>query len=175
MDISDNIVVARDAAGISYFTNAGLSHYNGVELTSAYSISPQWIFGTSYTYEDAKFVNYKTVVGAAVVDYSGKTIHNVPTHNANLSLRYNNGPFTANIVHKINSGFYTAADNIIFYPGHALTDIRLSWDRPDYEMALTVTNIFNAKWIGYESSNGNAETILPGDPIKAMISYTYKF
>lgn len=177
MDISNNIVVVRDPVTlVSQFQNAGLSHYNGVELSSAYTLFPEWVFSAGYTYEDAKFINYKTVTNAgAVVDYSGKIIPNVPAHNAVLGLKYNNGPFTANIQHKINSGFYPGADNALFYGGHALTDLRLSWDKRDYELALTITNIFNTKWVGYESSTGVSETILPGDPIKAMVSFTYKF
>jgi iron complex outermembrane receptor protein len=184
MDITDNIIVGRAAAAVPGFANqyqnAGQTNYKGVEMGSGYRFDNNWSLNLGYTYEDARFVNYTPIVNGVQQNYNGKIVHNVPQNQVTTNLRYTSGPFTMNIENRINTGFYEGPDNLVYYPGHALTDLKFSWNRPEYDVSLVLTNIFNTKWIGYASSNVSAagvisESILPGDPIKAMVSFTYKF
>ncbi len=179
MQVKDNIIVTRNGAGSNQYANAGLTQYTGAELFSEWALSGEWSFSAGYTWEEAKFIDYSTVLinppPAKTVNYSGNWIPNLPKNHINLALKYQKGPFSAILQTDTNDGYFEGADNVVYYPGHTLTDLRLAYDARDYELALTINNLFNVKWIGYASNTGTSESILPGDPFKFFASYTMKF
>ncbi len=176
-DVTNSIVIFTDPATlVSQYQNAGSSRYYGLELSADYRLTPNWLISLGYTLEDAKFITYKTKTGAGVaVDYSGKNVNNVPSNNAVLTLRYNAGSFTASLMNRYNSGSYPGADNVVFYGGYFLTDLTFSFIRPDYELYLSGRNLFNVKYISYESATGVNESILPGAPFSLIFGITLKF
>jgi outer membrane receptor protein involved in Fe transport len=174
--VTNSIVAFKDPVTlVSQYRNAGSSRYTGLELSADYRVNQNWLINLGYTLEDAKFVNYKALSGATLIDYSGKNIPNVPVSNAVLTLQYNLGGFTANLVNRYNSGSFPGSDNVVFYNGHILTDLTFSWNKPDYEFYISGRNIFNNRYIGYESASGTNESILPGAPVSVMVGMTYKF
>lgn len=88
-NLTNAISQRRDASGGDYYTNAGKTKQQGIEIISRYAavkkagnILKSLEFFTSYTYNKYSYSDYKVVDN----DFAGKQLPGIPKHNVALGL-----------------------------------------------------------------------------------------
>lgn len=163
-----NTIVKLDSAGKDYFTNAGRSLQNGIEIllkTKTHKPVNGW---TSYSYSHYRFKEYVR----DKQDFSGNPITGVPAHVivAGLDARIHNwyvnltaqhvSPTSLNDANTVKAGAYTLFG--------LRTGIKILTDKTPLEIFCGVDNLFNVKY-----SLGN--DINPSAPFKNAPLPLYRF
>ena len=77
-----NQTVATQIGGTPSFANGGKERFKGLELELEYQVSAPWSVTANYSWNDARYRDFLTVIDAAPVQLSGKQ---VPLTSANLA------------------------------------------------------------------------------------------
>ncbi|HEU5170671.1 MAG TPA: TonB-dependent receptor [Gemmatimonadales bacterium] len=159
--VTDAIVSFQQIGATAFFTNAGRTHNDGVELGLAVTPHPRVRIIGSYTYARYAFADYKVVRGAVTDTLDGNRLPGVPEHFARLGLRTDPGyGFSVDVDHTLSSDLYADDANTVLIDGWGagVTNVRVSWSgelgRAVVRPFAGVNNLFDKTYIGSVTING---------------------
>lgn len=171
--VTDAIVQFREVGGRAYFTNAGETSNNGLELgLSVQAIPALRVFG-SFTYSNFTFKNYVRVNGAEADTLNGNRLAGVPRYFTRLGIRAEPLPgFALDVDHTLTSSVPADDDNAIWVDnwGAGVTNVRLSWFHAwtDFNVLpfVGVYNLQDKKYISSVTINGFGGRVLEPAPLR---------
>ncbi|MDN3640582.1 TonB-dependent receptor [Simiduia curdlanivorans] len=174
MILQDEIISLTDnSTGARYYSNAGKTQHQGLELALSASLEENWQTGFAYTYALHTYVDWQDGSN----DYSGLEQPNAPKHIGNLWLQYrpnwlNGGRIEAEWRHQSPSFIDEA--NTLSYEGHDLFNLRGSFNLSD-ELQL-YANLLNATDARFAESVAKwGPTYTPGRPRTLIAGINYSF
>jgi iron complex outermembrane receptor protein len=177
MDTRDDIVTYIDE-GIRYTTNAGETRYRGVEAGVGGNITDRWGFRLAATRMQQEYVDFQTLCGQVLCDYSGNDIAFAPDAIDSLSV-HNEPSWAAGLrveaeVQRMGS-YYLDQTNTESYDGHSVINLRGRYLVTDaFEVYSRVENLTDRLYSTYTSkdTNGNVE-YRPGLPRSLFVGFRY--
>ncbi|BFM12460.1 TonB-dependent receptor [Simiduia litorea] len=174
MILQDEIISLTDnSTGARYYSNAGKTQHQGVEIALDASLGHHWQAGLAYTYALHTYVDWQDGKN----DYSGLEQPDAPKHIGNLWLQYHpswlrGGRIEAEWRHQSPSFIDEA--NTLTYEGHDLFNLRASFNlSEDLQLYANLLNLTDARFSESDAKWG--PTYTPGRPrtLIAGINYTF--
>jgi len=139
-------------------------HAQGVELTLAGRVAPNWRVIGGYAYQDGE---YDSDQSSAI--RQGNRIAQLPRHSFSLWNRYDfDAKWGAGLGMVASSALYAGADNAVTLPGFARVDAAVYYEvTPDLRLQLNVQNLFDREYFASAHSNTN---LMPGSPQAVRVS-----
>jgi iron complex outermembrane receptor protein len=136
-------IITRDPDTPSLSVQGGKQHSQGLELTGALRLNPNWRLEGNYAFTDAKF---DELIEAGGADRSGNRPANVPRNTANLWAHYSTdstvGRWQASLGARAVGKRYANNANTARTGGYTVWDAALSWQpRTNTTLRLTVRNL----------------------------------
>lgn len=159
--VKDAIVQFREVSGRAYFTNAGQTSNDGLELGLSVRPIPQLRAFVAFTYSDFIFDDYKLVNGAVIDTLDGNRLPAVPKYFTRIGLRAE--PYAGiaiDVDHTLSSSLTADDANGLWVDnwGAGVSNIRLSWAGPRGTIAfapfLGVNNAWDRQYISAVTVNG---------------------
>lgn len=181
MDFNDQIATEIDtliSMRTPVYKNIGKTRHQGIEVAAKYRINSQWRAFVSYSYLDAKFIEY--------TDYTGNQLSKTPHNKANAGVSYTfNFGLTASMDYVYVGNYFMDNDNVNEYEGYALLNAKLQYQRKGWNLGFGVENLTNvnyATW-AYASKSYNPQThrtswekmYYAGWPTNYTLSLGYRF
>ena len=143
MDMRDKIVFDRQADPV--YQNVGKIRYNGAEARVRLRLGRDLSLRASYTYSDAKYIDYK--------EYGGKFVPETPRHRASGTLSYRH-PFGIRISvrPRWSDEYFLDDGNTETYEGHTVTDGRVAYERGRHAFSVNMDNLFDVKYASRASA-----------------------
>lgn len=171
--VRDALIQYREVGGRAYFTNAGRTRNDGLELgLSVAPIPAVRVFG-SYTYAHYIFRDYTIVNGTTSTSYAGNRLAGIPKHFLRLGLRTSPGHgLSIDIDHTFSSSLYAddANTQLVNGWGNGVMNARASWQGTTGDIAvapfLGVNNVFNRAYVGSVVVNGTFNRVLEPSPLR---------
>jgi len=144
-------------------------HAQGVELTLAGRLAPNWRVIGGYAYQDGE---YDSDQSSAI--RQGNRIAQLPRHSFSLWNRYDiDAKWGAGLGVVASSALYAGADNAVTLPGFARVDAAVYYEvTPDVRVQLNVENLFDREYYASAHSNNN---IMPGSPRALRLSVSANY
>lgn len=155
---SDDILPVTDAGGRVFFTNAGDTLRQGIELSATYEAS-RWSMYASYALVDATLDKCKDVTGECAFLESGDDLPGIPRHRFKAGFNYWLTPkwkFGADLVAASSQEFYPnevsdgpdADDDILrTLAGYTRVDLHTSYDiTENFQIYGLVKNVFDRRY-----------------------------
>jgi iron complex outermembrane receptor protein len=171
--VRDAIIQYQEVGGRAYYTNAGRTRNDGVEL--GLSVAPTRglrLFG-SYTYGNYVFRDYTVVTGATSVSYAGKRLAGTPHSFARFGLRSQPVQgLTVDIDHTLSSSLFAddANTQVVNGWGNGVTNARASWtgryQALSFAPFIGVNNLWNRAYVGSVTVNGTFGRVLEPAPLR---------
>ncbi|HXE58034.1 MAG TPA: TonB-dependent receptor [Gemmatimonadales bacterium] len=159
--ITDAIVQFQEIGGRAFFTNAGKTHNDGVELGLSYAPTAWLAVNAAYTYARYRFSDYKVVRGAVTDTLDGNRLPGVPEHFWRFGLR--TAPARnvfVDVDHTLSSSVVADDANTLWVDawGAGVTNVRLSLNARvggvTFSPFLGVNNVFDRRYVGSVTING---------------------
>lgn len=157
----DAIVPYNEIAGRTYYRNAGSTRTRGVEAGLTMTLRPGLMLLGTWTFTDAKFVNYRVPGTAAIDTLDGHQLAGLPRSVARLGLQGALGHgFSIDIDQAFASAMYADDANKIRIDGWSagVTGARLAWRGSSGRIALApfvaAMNLFDRRYVGSVTTNG---------------------
>ncbi|HEU4698470.1 MAG TPA: TonB-dependent receptor [Gemmatimonadales bacterium] len=169
--VRDAIVQFQEVGGRAFFRNAGRTKSDGVEVGLTLRAARTLALVGSYTYTDARFLEYRPQSGAAVDTLDGRRLPGIPRHVARLGLRA--GPvrgFTLDADQALTSAMWADDDNAIAVPGWGagVTNLRAGWEgavgRLRFAPFAAVENLTARRYVASVTVNGFNGRVLEPAP-----------
>jgi len=166
----------------------GRVNSKGAEFTFVWQPTAAFRWFNSATYNDAKYQdNYMD--GGVLVETKGKTVVDSPKQMFASEAEYKFGEFTFTLGTKYTGARYYTYVNDQRIPGFWLWNTGLSWERhytgtiKDLKVSLSVSNLFDKKYIatidsnGFTTSdpNGTFQSLLVGAPRQGFLTVDMRF
>lgn len=151
---SDDILPITDAGGRVYFTNAGDTLRQGVELSTTYEAS-RWSMYASYAFIDATLDSCNDPSGECAFLESGDRLPGIPRHRFKAGFDYwltSKWKFGADLIAADKSPFYPnqVSDDLGIsakLPGYARVDLHTSYDvTENFQIYGLVKNLFDRRY-----------------------------
>ncbi|MCD6681376.1 MAG: TonB-dependent siderophore receptor [Burkholderiaceae bacterium] len=144
-------------------------HAQGVEITLAGRLAPNWRVIGGYAYQDGE---YDSTQSSAI--RQGNRIAQLPRHSVSLWNRYDfDAKWGAGLGVVASSALFAGADNSVTLPGFARVDAAVYYElTPDLRMQLNVENLFDSEYYASAHSNNN---IMPGSPRALRVSLSANY
>lgn len=131
----------------SFFRNAGATERIGVELSTTYTISPEFSIQGSYTHSNFKYTSYTLPQG----DFSKNVLPGIPKHFTSLSLLYQNKKgLNARLQHRFVDALYANDANSVSEPSYHTTDFSMSYrfkgQKSIWSPFFGINNIFDTTY-----------------------------
>ncbi|HEX5830942.1 MAG TPA: TonB-dependent receptor [Gemmatimonadaceae bacterium] len=159
--VRDAIVQYLETNGRAYFTNAGRTHNDGVELGVTARAGPRVTLDGAYTWARYRFAEYRVLRGETVDTLDGKTLPGVPEHFLRIGLRTRPaGSLTVDVDHTVSSAVWADDGNQIRVEGWGpgVTTVRAAWDGVwgGYRVQPFggVQNLFDRRYVSAVTVNG---------------------
>ncbi len=181
--IDDAIVQFLEVGGREYFTNAGLTAHDGLELGLAVEPAAGVTFAGSYTYGDYRFVRYRPQREEAVDTLDGNAIPGVPSHALDLSIAVRSGPVRVELEQSVRSAMWADDENTLEVPGWGagVTALRVQGELPLGAAIVrpfaALENLFGRPYISAVTVNGFGGRVLepaPGRHLYVGIEARYR-
>lgn len=156
-----NIQLVTSVAGLSSVTNGGTARSRGLELSSAFKPTSNWLFGLSASATDAKLTQDVPGIGAV----SGDRMPDSPRFSIAASVDYFFPVWgyrayvgaTERYVSSRNSSFVGSRTNPnVEMPGYAVTDLRAGVDLKKATVSFFLKNLFDRRGITSAQGQGAA-------------------
>jgi len=144
-------------------------HAQGVELTLAGRLAPNWRVIGGYAYQDGE---YDSTQSSTI--RKGNRLAQLPRHSFSLWNRYDfDAKWGAGLGVIASSALYAGADNAVTLPGFARVDAALYYEvSRDVRVQLNVENLFDRAYYASAHSNNN---IMPGSPRALRVSLSANY
>jgi len=144
-------------------------HAQGLELTLAGRLAPNWRVIGGYAYQDGE---YDSTQSSTI--RKGNRLAQLPRHSFSLWNRYDfDAKWGAGLGVIASSALYAGADNAVTLPGFARVDAALYYEvTPDVRVQLNVENLFDREYYASAHSNNN---IMPGSPRALRVSLSANY
>jgi len=156
IDVMDEIHLDPFTLGVGN-RNMPPSRRQGLELEGRWSPAADWVLRGAYTLSTARFREGVLPGNAGVgtnLDVAGKNVPLVPRHKLNVTASW-----AATAATKINVGMTHVARQYLDndemnslsaqIPAYTVADVKLSYERNDWDVRLGVNNLFNRKYYNY--------------------------
>jgi iron complex outermembrane receptor protein len=171
--VTDAIVQFREVGGRAYFTNAGETQNNGLELGLSVQAMPALrVFG-SFTYSNFTFKDYILVNGAVADTLDGNRLAGVPRYFTRIGVRAEPFPgWAVDLDHTLTSSVPADDANAIWVDnwGAGVTNVRLSWFHQWKDINalpfIGVYNLWNRRYISSVTINGAFGRVLEPAPLR---------
>lgn len=159
--VKDAIVQYREVSGRAYFTNAGQTSNDGLELGLSVQPVPALRAFAAFTYSDFVFDDYKLVNGNAVDTLDGNRLPAVPRYFTRIGIRAEPmAGIAVDLDHTLTSSLTADDANNVWVDnwGAGVSNIRLSWTGPRGGIAFApfvgVNNAWDRRYISAVTVNG---------------------
>lgn len=144
-------------------------HAQGLELTLAGRLAPNWRVIGGYAYQDGE---YDSTQSSTI--RKGNRLAQLPRHSFSLWNRYDfDAKWGAGLGVIASSALYAGADNAVTLPGFARVDAALYYEvSRDVRVQLNVENLFDREYYASAHSNNN---IMPGSPRALRVSLSANY
>lgn len=145
IELQDELVAFSVPAqpGRNFFSNAGQSRRDGVELSLDWQLADAWRWSLAYAYNRYRFIDYQR----AAQDLSGKRAPGIPGQNLFTELAYEQQDFYLRLGLTAQTRLYTDDANSQSAPGQALLGVRMGkrirLAEQQVEPYLGVDNLFD--------------------------------
>lgn len=150
MQVRDFLVPYRNAAGETFYRNAGRTRHAGLEAALQGQLPRALSLAASYTFLHAEFVNARTGDGTSL---DGNRVPGVPRHLLGASLEWRPDPVWFAVEFERTSAYPVDNRNTAEIDGYTVLGARVS--HPGYEWRglsvqpfVAVKNLFDARYIG---------------------------
>ncbi|MGE8319173.1 MAG: TonB-dependent receptor [Comamonas sp.] len=167
-------IITRDPVTPSLSVQGGRQHSQGLELSAALRLSPNWRLEGNYALVDAKF---DELIEAGGVDRQGNRPANVPRQMANLWAHYSAdsglGRWQASLGARAVGQRYADNANTASTGGYTVWDAALSWrPQPRATYRLTVRNLTN-KLYSYSAISGSQAYLGDGRRVDLTAQFAF--
>jgi len=166
LDRSNTRAADPNNTGLTVLT--GASRTEGVELSLAGSVTPDFHVNLGYTYMDGQITSDSTFGNA------GARLQQLPEHQLGLWGRYDVSQqlgLGLGVIHQ--SDQFASFSNTAVLPGYTRVDAAVFFEVSDnVSLQLNIENLLDESY--YSSAHGN-NNIQPGDPISATFGARLKF
>ena len=168
--VRDAIVQFLSIGGREFFTNAGRTAHDGIEVGTALEAARGVVLSASYAYGRYRFLEYRPREGETVDTLDGNRIPGVPAHLANLTLELTRGPVTVGIVQAVRSELWADDANTLRVDGWGagVTALRVHAEFAAGGALLrpfaAIENLFDRRHIAAVTVNGFGGRVLEPAP-----------
>lgn len=166
----NNIAVVIDGSGNRALVDGQL--VKGIELGASGKITNNWSVVGGYSYADSDIK--KDPDGASGAIKAGNETNHTPRHTFSLWNRYDvNDRYGVALGFVSRSRMFAQDDNTVKLPGYGRVDAAAFYNASkNLQLQLNIENVLNRDYSVNAHNNNN---IMPGSPIAARLSATYKF
>src|SRR5690554_5920623 len=177
-----------------YLANAAEGRNYGFELESSWQLTEELSWELSYGYLNTEFINYSRsqnildsnydVIGNEVIDKTGRAQAHAPKHSGATAITYKVIPsLSLRLEAEGKDEFYFSDSHDEKARGHVIYHARLSYQKPNYELALSGRNLSDKETdtrgfggFNNDSQNPNSTRYVQlGEPRLVMLEGKYKF
>jgi iron complex outermembrane receptor protein len=161
MDFSNLVVATVDAQGNPHLGNAGDEHFKGFETGTSLFLPHDVVARASYSYHDARFIDFVFDFGDGLVQLAGKRIEMSANHLASASLFYMPlRGFLGGVSMNYTGSRFLNKRNTALAEGFATVDLSAGYRTPRWEIRLDARNLADRRDPVAESELGDAEYYL---------------
>lgn len=181
--VDQAIVQFLEVGGREYFTNAGRTAHDGIELGVS-AESPGGVgVSLAYSYGRYRFLEYRVQQGETADTLDGNTIPGVPAHLFDGTVALTRGPLTLALSQSIRSSIWADDTNTLEVDGWGLgvtalrAHARIGWGGTQLEPYAAVENLFDRPHIGSVTVNGFGGRVLepaPGRHLYVGLSVSHR-
>ncbi len=170
-------IITRDPDNSQLSVQGGKQSAQGLELSAALRLSPNWRLEGNYAFVDAQ---YDKLIEAGGVDRSGKRPTNVARNTANLWAHYTThssiGRLQASLGARAVGSRFADNANTARSAGYTVWDAALSWrPLPRSTYRLTVRNLTDKLYTYSAVSNAKAAQAYPGEGRRVDLTAEFAF
>src|SRR5690554_2208955 len=177
-----------------YLANAAEGRNYGLELESNWQLTENLSWELSYGYLNTEFIDYSrnqnildanyNVIGSEVVDKTGREQAHAPKHSGATAITYKVIPnLSLRLEAEGKDEFYFSDSHDEKARGHVIYHARLSYKKPNYELALSGRNLSDKEtdtrgFGGFNNDIKNQSSsryVQLGEPRLVMLEGKYKF
>jgi len=163
--------------GVNPVTNTlvavGTQRTQGVELTVAGEVAPNWQISAGYAHLDARITESVARQNGVALEDNRAAL--TPQNSANIWLMHNlgNGFSVGGGMNYVGSR-YTSADNLVMLDSYLTADAVAKYQSKRYDVAFNVKNITDKEY--FISGHGTSNNLnAPGAPRSAEVTLTLRF
>lgn len=177
-----------------YLANAAEGRNYGVELESRWQLTEELSWELSYGYLNTEFIDYSRsqnildsnddVIGSEIVEKTGRAQAHAPKHSGATAITYKVIPnLSLRLEAEGKDEFYFSDSHDEKARGHVIYHARLSYQKPNYELALSGRNLSDKEtdtrgFGGFNNDSQNTSStryVQLGEPRLVMFEGKYKF
>lgn len=168
----DNQAIATQSGGVPSLANGGRERYKGAELELKYRFTQRLTMSANYSYNDARYRDFSTVIGGTQVQLAGNRLLLSPRGLAGLGLVYGGGQgMQASLVGNYVGGRYLDMENTITAKSYTTLDGTLGYAFRGYTLSLNGYNLSNRRDPVLASELGEGQFYLyPGRRVFVKLS-----
>ena len=165
----NNIAVVIDGLGNRALVDGQL--VKGLELGASGKVTRNWSVVGGYSFADSDIKKDPDLAGAIK---AGNETNQTPRHTFSLWNRYDlNDRYGVALGFVSRSRMFAQDDNTVKLPGYGRVDAAAFFNASkNLQLQLNIENLLNRDYYVNAHNNNN---IMPGSPIAARLSATYKF
>ena len=170
----ENISETNPLTGI--VSNIGDQRSRGINTSLGGYLSPEWRVVASYCLMDPTLVH--AGVDAAGILLDGHLVGLAPRNSASLFTIWGLPEgFGIGGGATYQGGRYTANDDLIGLPAYTVVNGVLTWRHGPWRARLNLDNLLNHRYIATagEGTDYTGQTVLPGAPIHASVTVSWRF
>ncbi|MEA3404342.1 MAG: TonB-dependent receptor [Pseudomonadota bacterium] len=174
--LNDEIVQVENGYA-DYYENAGETDKKGLELTTAYQLTSNWVLGFSGSKTEYQYVDYISGTN----DYSGNTLRFSPEYQYSVFVDWNKGPFKARVETTGVGEYYMDDANTEKYSGYnGVIHLTGGYAHKEHAVNFSVHNLTDQRYASEVSKKASSYGpdsyyYTPGAPRNIMLSYQYKY
>jgi len=167
-----------------YLANAAEGRNYGFELESSWQLTESLSWELSYGYLDTEFVDYTYQTDGGLVSKTGRAQAHAPKHSGATAITYKVIPsLSLRLEAEGKDEFYFSDSHDEKARGHVIYHARLSYQKPNYELALSGRNLSDKDtdtrgFGGFNNDSQNTNStryVQLGEPRLVMFEGKYKF
>ncbi|MBF0606941.1 MAG: TonB-dependent receptor [Candidatus Magnetobacterium sp. LHC-1] len=144
--------------GVFEAKNAAQAKSRGVESGIRFNLPRGFYVRLSYTYADARFVDFNT----ADASYVGKRVPNVPNHLLGNTLGWSNPTYgNVSVTARYSSDKYVDSGNLYSLGDYTVVDLKYVYTYKKFTLTLSGKNIFDKTYAEYGETTGGLYVPLP--------------
>jgi iron complex outermembrane receptor protein len=168
----DNQPVATVVDNTPALVNGGRERYKGAELELNYRLVQRLALSANYSYNDARYRDFQTVIDGASVQLAGNQLLLSPHDLAGLGLTYGAGVgFQASLVANYVGNRYLDMQNTVNAGSYITVDTTLGYAFSGYSISVSGYNLSNRRDPVLRSELGEGQFyLLPGRRVFVRVS-----
>ena len=170
MNIDDMQVQTMPSPGIVYMVNAANATSQGIEFDIEAVLNDKLVLFSTLGYNKTIFDKF-TDNGS---DYSGKYNPYAPKYNYNLGIQYRNegGIYARADINGYGKTYFDSA-NRYFQKGYELVNVKLGYEKENYDIYLYAKNLFDKEYHATNYFNGIITAYREGREIGLQFNYRF--